>query len=339
MNTLSVHEQKTEYVVSPEALMRLSWFYLAAKPFILACEAHLFTWVGLGVNTAEQLAKSAVMKEEVTSFLLESMTAIELLDADQNGSYRNTKMASQYLDSASDMYIGDAILKLSSGNNSGEPKRICNTANNSVSEFDEKTVRVRDTEIIDGTAIHGLTSGSSMAFGRFYDFADGTHLLDIAGGVAGTAMWTALSNSDLQITILDTPSVCSLGRAYVNSANLGGRITFLEGDIFASEYPSEPDIHFCTNTFHGFTPEACKRVIGKSYKVLPEKGKLILHDRVLAKEAPPYSPIINSGMLMMHQHSLVHSPEDYKTWMTEIGFSEVGEIEIAGIPGFAYGIK
>lgn len=133
--------------------------------------------------------------------------------------------------------------------------------------------------------------------------------------------------------------MCDLGKTYLESLGLNNQIEFVTGDIFVSEYPKQHDIHFCSNTLHGFTQEHCKMVIKKSFASLPEQGTLILHDRVLEHTSPPYSPIVNTSMLMLDRHGVVHAVEDYAQWMREYGFTDVRILEVAGVPGFVCGRK
>lgn len=318
----------------------MAWFHLASKPLITACRARLFTFVARGINTVQDLASATDMSLHAAQYLLESMVSLQLLLVDQGGHYSNTALASTYLDADRSDYLGDAIANFGIDHipvptqtpRSSEPAR----AN---AQFDDMHLRVRETEMINGTAIHGLSSGSSMAFGRFYDFGHHTHLLDIAGGIGGTAIWAALANPHLTITLLDSSTICAVGRTYLETLGLVDRVQFLEGQMFTTEYPREPDIHFCSNSLHGFSQEHCNMVIRKSFAALPAGGVLVLHDRVVEHFSPPYSPLLNAGILLLDRHGLVHSVEDYKRWMTEAGFADVEVIQVAGIPGFVQGAK
>ncbi|MGE5156442.1 MAG: methyltransferase, partial [Betaproteobacteria bacterium] len=308
---------------------------------ITACRTHVFTWVARGNNTAGSLAKVTGLEKDEAAYLLEAMVSMELLVVNQQGEYFNTELAGLYLDLDSPHYVGEmfsqfALEHIKLGDRETPPQV---GSPGGAADIDEATLRPRDTPVIQGTAIHGLSSASSMAFARFYDFSGNKHLLDIAGGIAATAISAALRNPGLKVTVFDKATVNDLGKAYTNSVGLGDRIDFAEGEIFLSEYPAGPDIHFCGNTLHGFTEEHCRVVMRKSFHSLPAGGTLVFHDRVMEHDSPPYSPILNAGTLMLDRHGLIHAVEDYKQWMIDSGFNGVRVSTIAGIPGFVIGQK
>ena len=310
---------------SPEPLMRMGWHYVASRPLITACKAQVFSWVARGSNTATALAQAAGLEEDSAAYLLEAMVSLELLVVDRQGRYFNTELAASYLISDSPHYLGDMFSLFDQETvNLGGGATAPDTKQDPIAEeYELATLRPRDTPVIYGDAVHGLSSASSMAFGWFYDFSGRKHLLDIAGGIGATAMLAVARHPALRVTVFDKATVCGMGRTYVNSVGLGDRVDFVEGDIFASEYPAGADIHFCGNTLHGFTEEHCRLVMRKSFLALPPGGTLIFHDRVLEGSSAPYSPILNAGTLMHDRHGLTHAVEDYKQWIRDGGFIEV----------------
>ena len=321
--------------------MRIGWFYLASRPIITACKAQIFTWIAEGNDTAPALAGVTGLEKNAAAALLDAMVSLELLAVNQEGRYFNTELAATYLVLGSLHYIGDMFelfsrdsISLSSGTAPPDAGK-----DHAAAEYDVATVRPHDTPLMHGDAVHGLSSASSMAFGRFYDFDGRKHLLDIAGGVAATAILAVSRHSSLRATVFDKPAVCRVARTYTRSVGLEGRIDFTEGDIFATEYPVGSDIHYCGNTLHGFGEERCRMVMRKSFLALPPGGELVFHDRVLEHPGPPYSPLLNAGTLMHDAHGLTHAIEDYKQWMLDVGFKQVRVSSITGVPGFVVGTK
>lgn len=171
-------------LLSSEPLMRLGWFYIASKPLVNACKVYLFTWVSRGFNTPQLLARATGLTEKSASFLLEAMISLELLSVDLQGNFSNTKLASQYLDADKPHYMGDTFIKFGQEtiDFANQQIRLSTPPASASVSFDENNLRPRDMAVINGTAVHGLTSASSMVFGRFFDFTGYKYLLDIAGG-------------------------------------------------------------------------------------------------------------------------------------------------------------
>ncbi|MCK5172802.1 MAG: hypothetical protein KAR47_05385, partial [Planctomycetes bacterium] len=86
----------------------LSWAYRQARVLAMANKTGLFTELGDGEMTVEQLSKSCGTKAEAMEKLLIACVALGLLEKSE-GKYRNSQIGQKYLVRGGELYQGDII--------------------------------------------------------------------------------------------------------------------------------------------------------------------------------------------------------------------------------------
>jgi hypothetical protein len=96
-------------VPDPSLIMQVGMGFWPSKTLLTAVELGLFTALGTGASTADELADTLDLRSRAVADFLDGLVALRLLERDGSGaaaSYRNTTATAAFLDATSPRYIG-----------------------------------------------------------------------------------------------------------------------------------------------------------------------------------------------------------------------------------------
>ena len=96
-------------VPDPSLIMQVGMGFWPSKTLLTAVELGLFTALGTGAGTADELAETLDLRSRAVADFLDGLVALRLLERDGSGaaaSYRNTTATAAFLDATSPRYIG-----------------------------------------------------------------------------------------------------------------------------------------------------------------------------------------------------------------------------------------
>ncbi len=101
-------------------------------------------------------------------------------------------------------------------------------------------------------------------------------VLDLATGTADLACGLGKTFPAARVTGLDlTPAMLEIGRAKVARAKLGGRVSLVEGNAEALDFPDASfDVVTCSFGFRNFPHK--DRALAEAYRVLKPRGKMMI---------------------------------------------------------------
>ncbi len=105
----SVTEHGPVDVPDPSLIMQVGMGFWPSKTLLTAVELGLFTALGTGASTADELADTLDLRSRAVADFLDGLVALRLLERDGSGaaaSYRNTTATAAFLDATSPRYIG-----------------------------------------------------------------------------------------------------------------------------------------------------------------------------------------------------------------------------------------
>lgn len=108
------------------------------------------------------------------------------------------------------------------------------------------------------------------------EFYDVRKFLDVGGGNGTTAVRLCEAIPGLDVTVLETPSVCGIGREKIAACGLSDRIRFCEGDAFEDAWPIGHDGIFMGHFPEIFAPDQVLRLYEKAFENLEPGGMLFL---------------------------------------------------------------
>ena len=335
-----------EYPLSPEPLVQLGTAYWMSKAFLTACSLRLFSLVEEGNDTVERLAGFLDLPERGTRYFLDGMTGLGLLYKAEDR-YRTTPAASAYLVEGKPGYVGDLFVTLD--RHFFAPFKDLEAAlrrDGPVRPVDALGQRVpltpEQSELFT-RGMHGLTRAAGAAFGREWAsrLSHSCHLLDIGGGSGAMSIGAAGQAPELRATVLDRPVPCAVAREYIAAAGLSDRVAALESDVFEDPFPAGPDVHLYSNVLQNYGADRCRRLLQKSFDVLPQGGVVIIAELVLDAEraSPPFPVAFNFLALVVTERGGTHTYDDYRSWLEGAGFAGIGREHLLGPTSLVFGTK
>jgi hypothetical protein len=132
-------------------------------------------------------------------------------------------------------------------------------------------------------AMTSYSSGTSMAVVESYDFSRFKHIIDIGGG-RGFFLRAVLSKAPkARGTLFDLPGVFEGGD--INT--LGGRITCVGGDFFAS-VPQGGDCYLVKHIVHDWGDDRCLTLLGNIARAMDPAGTVVVVDMVMPDGPEPH---------------------------------------------------
>jgi 2-polyprenyl-3-methyl-5-hydroxy-6-metoxy-1,4-benzoquinol methylase len=241
-----------------------------------AIELDLFTALGEGAGTAQELAQRRDTSERGMRILCDYLTLNSFLTKEGNR-YRLTPDSAAFLDRRSPAYLGGAIGFLLS------PMLADN--------FKELTAAVRKggtTTSAEGTmepehpiwvqfarAMAPLMMLPAQLLAKLAkaDPARKLRVLDIAAGHGVFGIAFAQLYLQAEVTAVDWPNVLEVAQENAKAAGVSARHRTLPGSAFEVEYGEGYDIALLTNFLHHFDPPTCEKLLSKVHAALAPGGR------------------------------------------------------------------
>jgi ubiquinone/menaquinone biosynthesis C-methylase UbiE len=115
---------------------------------------------------------------------------------------------------------------------------------------------------------------------RAYDFAGITHLMDVGGGCGELIGAIARQYANIGGTVFDLPRCAESATSHLDRIGVSGRIKFLAGDFFEA-IPAGADAIIMKSIIHDWNDERSLKILGNCRRALPERGKLLLVERIM----------------------------------------------------------
>ena len=175
----------TNSVPQPETIQKLGAAPFPAFAMVAGMQLELFTPLGTGAMTAEQLAKALGVGDAKLTPLLYALVSVGLLTVD-DGRFANTLEADRYLVRGKPTYLGDRHLhyaaryyeaaQTAATIRTGQPQAKRDFASLSTEEFDEFL-----------RGLHPAARAAGRDLVTRFDFSGYRNMMDVAGGSGGLA--------------------------------------------------------------------------------------------------------------------------------------------------------
>ncbi|MEU1731151.1 methyltransferase [Streptosporangium sp. NPDC020145] len=163
----------------------------------------------------------------------------------------------------------------------------------------------------------------------------GERLLDVGGGHARHSVALCQVHPRLTATVVDLPGAIEGGRARVEEAGLGDRVTLVPGDVTTADLGTGYDTALLFNVCHGFDAAANRALLGRVAAALRPGGTLLVLE-TFADLPEGTSPVAEAFLrsfslnLAVTQGGRLHSFADVAGWLAEAGFEH---LERRGLDG------
>ena len=166
-------------------------------------------------------------------------------------------------------------------------------------------------------------------------------MLDVGGGSGAYSIAFASANENLQVDLLDLPTVISIAQGHIERAGLAGRIRTRSGDLRADKFGGGYDLVFVSAICHMLGPDENKDLLRRCFEALVPKGRAVIQDFILEpdKTAPKSAALFALNMLVGTQAGSTYNEAEYATWLKEAGFRDVRHVRLPGPSGLIVGTR
>lgn len=167
----------------------------------------------------------------------------------------------------------------------------------------------------------GLSFGQALAAKITPLLGERTSLLDVGGGSGIYASTMVAANGQLSATVLEQSPVDAIVRREVARHGLQDRVAVVAGDMFADEWPGDPDVILLSNLLHDWDHAEVSKLLAKTAATLRPGGLLIIHQAFIADDKTGPLPVAEySALLMNITQGKCYSRAELATHLEPLGF-------------------
>lgn len=303
-------------------LLEVSGSYWQACALHAGVKLGIFTALGSGPHSAEDVARETASSLRGATALLNALTAMGLL-VRKGDAYRNTDESSMYLVRGSEEYIGHMLLhhhhlmeswaKLPVAVRGGRPIRKRSTFRNR---------EIRESFLM---GMFNLASRLAPRIVREVDLSGRKRLLDLGGGPGTYAIHFCRRYDGLQATVFDLKTTRPFATRTIRSFGLEDRIAFRAGNYLEDDLGEGYDAVWLSHILHGEGPEDCRKIVARAAAALEPGGILIVHEFILndSKDGPLHPALFSLNMLLGTPEGRSYSESEIREMLAAAGLWDI----------------
>jgi ubiquinone/menaquinone biosynthesis C-methylase UbiE len=285
---------------SPELFFETINAYQRTAAIKAAIELDVFTAIGEGKQTAQELAVRCKTSERGMRILCDYLVVIGFLTK-ENGRYSATQDTAIFLDRRSPAYMGGVTEFLLSPmlTQGFEDVAAIVRKGGTVVEDDGTLAPQNPVWVKFARAMVPMMALPAQAIAKIVNNGGQPKLkvLDIAAGHGIFGISIAQQNPNAEVWALDWPNVLEVAKENARNAGVGDRHHIIEGSAFDVDFGEGYDVVLLTNFLHHFDPETCESLLRKVYAALNEGGRALAFEFVPNEDR--VSPRIPASFSMM----------------------------------------
>jgi hypothetical protein len=338
-------------LLDPTHIMQTATAFWPSKVLLTAVELNLFTTLGNGPMTAQQLGDALGLHSRGTYDFFDALVALKFLDREgdgEKGRYRNTAETGAFLDKTSPTYIGGLVEMLNSRlfgfwNNLGTALKTGKAQNETKLGGKSIFEELYANEATLGQFLEAMSGFQAVNFQQLaekFDFQKYKTVTDIGGALALLSRVVGGRHQHLSFKSFDLPPVAPHAQKHIAAAGMRDRITVVSGDFFKDDLP-RADVITMGNILHDWNLENKKILIKKAYDALPEGGAFIAVENVIddARRENAFGLMMSLNMLIEFGDAFDYTGADFRAWCSEAGFRRFELIGLAGPTSAAIAYK
>ncbi|RMF95341.1 MAG: methyltransferase domain-containing protein [Candidatus Schekmanbacteria bacterium] len=313
-------------------LLKLAYGFSISKILFTAVSFDVFTKLSGTEKTAAQLSQELSLPERSFSRLLNSCTALGLLNK-KDGRYSNTPLSEEYLVEGKPFYFGYHINALNSRLYGpwGTLEEIIKK-----DEF-QPSVEGKSDDIIKAVSStkefarkammsqHNYSQLIAIDFAETIDLTGRKSFLDIGGGTGIFTAETAKRFPHIEYTIFDRGFVLEVAKDILKEHKVEDKVKLCEGDILNDPFPEGSDVALLSGVLDGYDEAICRDMIKKIYDYLPKGGLFYITESVINDErsGPVFPSIFSLILLLQTEKGDARSRGEMEEWLRDAGFKVV----------------
>jgi ubiquinone/menaquinone biosynthesis C-methylase UbiE len=264
---------------SPEHFFETVNAYQRTAAIKTAIELDLFTAIGEGKQTTQELAQRCAASERGIRILSDYMVILGFL-IKENGRYALTADTALFLDRRSPAYLGGATEFLLSPMQTDAFENLTTAVRRGGTAMPEggSVSPENPVWVKFARAMAPMMAMPARAMAEMLSAGDGPRpmkVLDIAAGHGLFGISIAQQNSQAEVFALDWPSVLEVAKENAGLAGVTGRYHTIEGSAFEADYGEGYDVVLLTNFLHHFDPQTCEGLLRRVHAALKADGRAL----------------------------------------------------------------
>jgi SAM-dependent methyltransferase len=300
-----------------------------------AVELQLFTRVGEGKQTVEELAQACVASPRGVRILCDFLTVHGFLTK-EGDRYSLSPDSAAFLDQRSPAYLGGTL------------RFLCSPA--SMSAFDNVAEVVRrGTTTLEGSgsvdpddpvwvdfakSMTAFIGPAAEFLGSVAATGEPQRVLDIAAGHGLFGISIARRNPQAQIVPVDWQAVLEVAKENARGAGVADRYQPIVGDAFQVDFGSGYDTVLLTNFLHHFDKPTNESLLRKVRAALKPGGKVYTLEFVPNPDrvSPPMPATFSLIMLCNTPRGDAYTFDELSTMFKNAGFSNTERMDVPRSP-------
>ncbi|HUP25013.1 MAG TPA: methyltransferase [Thermoanaerobaculia bacterium] len=326
----------------PSRILLVGSGFWPAKVLLTAVKLGVFTVLGEGALTAQELGAVLALHPRGTHDFFDALVALGMLERDGDGDggrYRNTPDTALFLDRRSPEYVGgllemfDARLYRFWGDL--EEALRTGRAQNEIKHTGKPVFEelYRDPSRLEQflSAMSGVSRGYFRALAERFDFSPYRTVLDAGGASGELSIALACRHPHLRCTSFDLPVVEPIARRKIEAAGLSDRVHTAGGDFFRDPLP-RADVVTMGLILHDWNLEKKKLLIAKAFEALPPGGAYVVIEHLIddARRSNAFALLMSLNMLIEFGDAFDFTGADLRGWCLEAGFRRVEILPLGG---------
>ena len=338
--------------LQPDRLLRLSTAFRESRAIASAIEFGVFTTLGGGALDGEQLRVRLGLHSRGARDFFDALVAMNLLQRDDAGSYRNSPEAAAYLDESKPEHLCGFIryaseqlysrwMHLTESLRTGDPAPERAAVQGSRGAHFESAV-YSSAEALKSFAA-AMSSGSlasARALARRFPWNQYRTFADIGCSEGCLPAHIAQAHAHLSGVGFDLPPLQAAFEQYIGERNLSERVRFVPGDFMKDALP-RADVLLFGRVLHNWDLPTKLLLLRKAYAALPENGVALVYERLIDDERRTHAGgLLGSlNMLVSTPGGFDFSAADCFGWMRSVGFRETRVEALTTSESMVIGIK
>jgi hypothetical protein len=322
---------------SPELFFQTVNAYQRTAAIKAALELEVFTALGEGKQTAQEVAEHCQASERGIRILCDYLVIIGFLTK-TDGRYSLTPDSALFLDRRSQAYMGNALeFLLSPMVTSGFDNLAATVRKGGTVMPEGGTVAPENPVWVKfARAMKPMMAMPAQMIAKLVSNHDegGLKVLDIAAGHGIFGITIAQQNPNAEVIALDWPGVLEVAKENAQKAGVSDRYRTIEGSAFDVDYGSGYDLILLTNFLHHFDPPTCETLLRKVHAALSEGGRALTLEFVPNEDrvSPPIPASFSMMMLGGTPSGDAYTFSELERMFKNAGFTDMEQHQLPASP-------
>jgi 2-polyprenyl-3-methyl-5-hydroxy-6-metoxy-1,4-benzoquinol methylase len=320
----------TQTMPSPALYFDTIFAFQRTAALISAIELDVFTVIGDGAQTVNEIAKACGVPTRGIRILCDYLTTVGLVEK-TGETYQLTADSAVFLTKRSPAYLGGTAAFLHSAELTGYFERLTETIRHGA----QVSIVADDNPawVEFARAMPPMMMPSAQAIADILGAsAAPMRVLDLAAGHGIFGLVIAQHNPKAEIVAVDWAQVLEVATENAKAMGVGDRHRTLAGDAFKVDYGSGFDVALVTNFVHHFDRQTNVAFLKRVAGALKTGGRVVVLEFVPNEDrvTPPMAARFSLVMLATTPGGDAYTLRELKGMLAEAGFRDVTEHPLQG---------